>query len=308
MYSTSRFSGISASSASAARSATSNCLPSRSSRTRWTSLSIRVDGARVAAGSFKRIAPKRLGCRPRATRSPHPHPICGREIEFLPGLDAKGTVPGIEVANGVGAVLVGRVSVGHDPPAERRLADRLPPALREAEEEELIAAEARGARRRLAAQGKPPAVVCDREAGNVGDVLTERLLAVNVDTGEGLVVVELLGEPRPSRTEVREILRRPPVLQSSARIEERPLIVEAVADLVTDGRADRAVVHYRVAGRREVGRLQDRSRKVEGIHRRQIHRIDQLRVHDPLAAIDRAAELGEVAPVLEELCPLGVAE
>src|SRR5579871_23589 len=266
MYSTSRFSGISASNASAARSAPSNCLRSRSSRTRWMSLSIRVGGAQVAACSFKRMA-SCSGCRPRAARSPHPHPLRGREIELLPGPDAKGTVPGIEVANGVGAILIGGVSVGHDPLAQCRLADLLTPALREAEEEQLLAAETAGACRRLTAQSKPPAVVCDREAGDVGDVLTEGLFAVDVDAGVGLVVVELVGQSRPRRAEVRKILRRPPVLQSSAGIEERPLIIEAVADLMTHGRANRAVVHHRFAARLEVGRLQDRGREVEGIHR-----------------------------------------
>jgi len=52
-----------------------------------------------------------------------------------------------------------------------------------------------------------------------------------------------LDEAAVRRREHRGILCRPPVLHVSRRPEFAPLVVEAVADLVADHRADGAIVH-----------------------------------------------------------------
>ena len=74
----------------------------------------------------------------------------------------------------------------------------------------------------------------------------------------------------------------------------RALVVEAVADLVADHRADAAVVD-RVVGRRiEERRLQDRRREDDLVHPRVVVGVDRLRRHEPLVAVDRLADLGQL--------------
>src|SRR5215470_19798081 len=58
-----------------------------------------------------------------ARRLPDLHPIRRREIELPARLEAEGFVPGVEVPDGVGAVLVGRVAVDHEALAQCRLPD-----------------------------------------------------------------------------------------------------------------------------------------------------------------------------------------
>ena len=79
----------------------------------------------------------------------------------------------------------------------------------------------------------------------------------------------------------------------------RALVVEAVADLVADHRADAAVVHRVVGVQVEERRLQDRGREDDLVHARVVVGVDRLRRHAPLVAVDRLAELGEVAGGLE---------
>ena len=95
-------------------------------------------------------------------------------------------------------------------------------------------------------------------ARHVGDVLGERQLAVHVQAGQRLVGVVLRRQPVGGGAEVREVLRRPPVEEAPPRVELAALVVEAVADLVADHRADRAVVLGRVGVRVEERRVQDR--------------------------------------------------
>src|SRR5947208_9255558 len=243
-----------------------------------------------------------------AVRSPYAYAIRGPEVQLLARFDAERVIPRVEVAHRVGAILGRGMAVGDDALPQGGLADLLTPALCEAQEEQLLAAEAGSPRRGLALERAPPGVVGHREARDVGDVLAQRLVAVDVDVGERAVGVELRDETLARGLEVREVALGPPVLQPPAGVEQRTLIVEAVADLVADDGAGGAVVHDGVALRVEVRRLQHRGRKVERIHRREIYRIDQLRIHDPLGAIDRGAELGEVVVQLEQLGALRVAE
>ena len=84
-----------------------------------------------------------------------------------------------------------------------------------------------------------------------------------------------------------EIVRLPPVAQAALRIEERALVIEAVADFVADHRANGAVVHGEGLVGIEIRWLQYGGGKVDGIHRGQVHGIDELGVHDPFATVDR---------------------
>ena len=97
-------------------------------------------------------------------------------------------------------------------------------------------------------------------------------------------------------------------LQRAASVVLRALVVEAVADLVADDRADRAVVD-RVVGRRvEERRLQDGGREDDLVHARVVVGVDRLRRHEPLVAVDRAADLGQLAVEFEGGRPAGVAD
>src|SRR5687768_17695573 len=62
-----------------------------------------------------------------------------------------------------------------------------PPDLAEAEEEALVAGIAANHRRRLALQRHLIGVIGDGEAGEVGDILAERELAVDLGAGQRLV-------------------------------------------------------------------------------------------------------------------------
>ena len=79
----------------------------------------------------------------------------------------------------------------------------------------------------------------------------------------------------------------------------RALVVEAVADLVADDRADAAVVLGRLGVRREERLLQDAGREADLVGAGVVVGVDGLRQHEPLVAVDRGADLAELAVGLE---------
>src|SRR5436305_12230127 len=99
--------------------------------------------------------------------SPYTHPLRRREVDLLARLDAECRVPRVEVTYRVGPILRWRMAVDDDPLPQRRLADLLPPALTEADEEQLLGGEACRCRRRLALPREPPGVVGDRGPGHL---------------------------------------------------------------------------------------------------------------------------------------------
>jgi hypothetical protein len=100
---------------------------------------------------------------------------------------------------------------------------------------------------------------------------------------------------------------RPPVLQISARVELAALVVEAVRQLVADRAAGVAVVR-RVVHPRVVERgLQHARRKIDRVHLRVEISVDGRRRHPPLGAIERLADLVELAPRLEAIAALDIA-
>ena len=182
------------------------------------------------------------------------------------------------------------MAIGNHLRAHRRVAGLFAPRLREGEEEPLVAGESVDHRRGLAAERLVISEIGHGESGDVGDVLAQRLLAVDVQAGQRLVGVVLRRQLLRGRLEVRLVGRRPPVGQLAAGVELGAGIVEAVADLVTDHGADRAVVGGRVGLGVEERRLENRRRKIQRVLQRQIHRVDRLRRHPPFVAIDRRAE------------------
>ena len=72
-----------------------------------------------------------------------------------------------------------------------------------------------------------------------------------------------------------------------------------MADLMSDDRANAAVVDCVVGFRIEERRLQNRGRKHDLVHLRVVIGIDCLRGHLPLFPIDRLAELADVVAIIE---------
>ena len=77
---------------------------------------------------------------------------------------------------------------------------------------------------------------------------------------------------------------RPPVAHGAGRVDLAALVVEAVADLVADDRADGAVVHRRVRRRIEERRLQDAGGEDDLVLEAAVVGVDGLRRHGPLLA------------------------
>ena len=149
-----------------------------------------------------------------------------------------------EVAGGVGAQVHRAVRVEGEQPLGLGPAGQAAPDLRPAEEEPLLAGAAVELGGRLVAERDAVGRVADGEAAEVADVLADGERAVDLVAGgvAGLELVELGDEGVGARLEGRAVLVGPPVAQGAGAVELRALVVEAVADLVPDDRADAAVV------------------------------------------------------------------
>src|SRR3954447_4786009 len=136
-----------------------------------------------AAGPPRRRSGRCAGrsVRPR-TAEPHlpdADTIGRREVELVAGPDVERRVPGIEVPDGQGTILRGRVAVGQDSVPQSGFPCLPAPRLGVADEELLVAGETIDLRGRLAPEGLVERIVGRGEAGQVGDVLTQGLLAVH---------------------------------------------------------------------------------------------------------------------------------
>src|SRR5258705_9119807 len=94
----------------------------------------------------------------------------------------------------------------------------------------------------LARSGSVVAVISRGQAGDISDVLGQGLLAVDGEIREWLVSVVLFDESPGVGFKVLEVSRLPPVAGATFGIEGRTGGVESVADLVSDDRADGAIV------------------------------------------------------------------
>ena len=168
--------------------------------------------------------------------------IFGGEVELVCGFDVEGGVPAVVVADGGGAVLAGGVGVAEDLLAEDGFAGDGAPVLTEGYEELLVAGQVVYLRGFGAFEGGVVGVVGGGEAGCVGDVFAEGLLAIDVEIGEGCVGVVLGGEGGGDGVEVGGVFGGPPVADAALGVEGGSFGVERVADLVADDGADGAVV------------------------------------------------------------------
>src|SRR6266550_6695531 len=100
---------------------------------------------------------------------------------MLARLHAKRRIPGVEIPDGIGAVLVERVAVRQHLLASDLLAILRLPALAEADEEGAI----------VPAAGGAIGIVGGRESRDVRDVFAERQLSVFMKIGKRLVRVAL---------------------------------------------------------------------------------------------------------------------
>ena len=117
-----------------------------------------------------------------------------------------------------------------------------------------------------------------------------------LDRHEGGILVR---ETTGAFLELGGVLRGPPVAQVPLRVELAPLVVEAVRQLVADDRADASEVGGVVGAVVVIRGLQDTGGKVDVVHLRIVVGVDRGRGHQPLAAIDRSADLAEAAGDLE---------
>ncbi len=117
----------------------------------------------------------------------------------------------------------------------------------------------------------------------------------------------LLDESLCAGTEFGTVVIGPPVDQVAVAVVLGALVVEAVADLVADHRADPAVVRRVVGLGIEERRLQNRCREDNFVHPGVVVGVDGLRRHEPFVAVDRPAEFGQAAVEFQCITPLVVA-
>ena len=174
----------------------------------------------------------------------------------------------------------------------RRAASRVLPAsvLGEGEEELLVAGEAVDDGGGLAVERGVPGVVGGGEAGEVGDVFAEGLVAVEVEVGEGGVGVVLLGEGFDGGVEVGEVGGGPPVADVALGVEGGAFGVEGVGDFVADDGADGAVVGGVGGLGIEERAAEDGGGEVEAVVEREVDGVDGLRRHGPLLAVGGLAD------------------
>ena len=154
-------------------------------------------------------------------------------------------------------------------------------------------------RRERGPQRGMPGIIGRGQAGIVGDILAKGLLSVHRQVGEGAVAVILRHQRLARLLEMGEVGLGPPIVQSSLVVEGRTLVVERMADLMADHRADGAVIVGVIGPGVIEGPLQDRRRKIKRILQRQIHRIHGLRRHRPLRPVHRLADAVKIEMIGE---------
>src|SRR5262245_12968326 len=95
-----------------------------------------------------------------------------------------------------------------------------------------------------------------------------------------------------------EIFFCPPIENPSFSVELTALIVKAMADLMSDNSAHRAVVVRGVGIHIKEWRLENRCRKIQCILQGKIECIYDLRVQPPFVAIHRFPQLCELLSII----------
>src|SRR5262249_34105919 len=160
---------------------------------------------------------------------------------------------------------------------------------------------------RFSMQRKPVCIIGTEESCNIGDILAQSLMPIHRKVRKRSILIELRREGFSRGLEVIEVGLGPPVGKPALSIELTPLIIKAVADLVTDDSSHGSVIVGGVGCRIEVRWLENRGWKIQRILQRQINGVYRLRSHPPLSAVDRLVKFRELPVILEQLSPLGVA-
>src|SRR5205814_4716317 len=201
--------------------------------------------ARARAGS-RSVGSWRSRCRPSRTTPlfqstlPDVDALLGRQIALVAGLAVERLVPGVDVTDDpVHPIFARAVLVGDNLLSLGVLALLLLPRLSERDEKALVAGQAVDYRR-LAVLGGVLLVrrIGRLHAGQVADVFAKRQLAVDGEIRERLESVILRHKRVGLRREGLGRVRAPPVAQLALRVELAAFVVEAVAHLVADHRAD----------------------------------------------------------------------
>ena len=114
--------------------------------------------------------------------------------------------------------------------------------LRHADKEALVRREALDGFQILTFRRVLPGHIRQESPAQIGDVLAERELAVDLDVVDNRKSRVLVGNAFRALLELLRVLSGPPVLQVAFGVELPPLVVETMGQLVPDGRAGIAVV------------------------------------------------------------------
>src|SRR6476469_3466771 len=227
-------------------------------------------------------------------RLPDTDPGCRFEPQLVGSADVKRAIVLVEVSHDLVATeLAGCMRVGGEQPDGFLVPDLLPPGTGPRHEEALAARQTVDYRRLLAVQRHLIGLPRDPHAAKVPDVFPDRqrsvhMLVRNLLRRQAVVLIDQRPGPGFERLPVR---CTPPVAEPAVTVVPGTLVVEAVAD----DRADRSVVGRIVAVGIEERILQDRSREHDLVHARVVVGVDRLGGHMPLIAVDRFADLVQLA-------------
>lgn len=235
----------------------------------------------------------------REVRAPLPDlgAVRGGEPHGVAGLDGEGFVEGGLVDEGAdGAELARRVGADDELAAQGVVAVGGAPALGPGDEETLLGrVTVDEGRARTGGEGALQGLEGDRDAAEVGDVFTLGEGAVDEETGQALVGVELVDEDLGADGEFGGVGFGPPIAEVAGGVVAAALVVEAVDDLVADDGADHAVVDGVVGVEVEEGWLEDAGGENDLVGGGLEVGVDGGRGHGPLGFIHFLAEAVEAA-------------
>ena len=142
----------------------------------------------------------------------------------------------------VGAVLLRRMRIDGGAQALGLVAGLSAPTLPVADKETLIGREAIDRLKLLALGIFLPREIGEQQPAEVGNILAQRQLAVDLDVVDDCVCRILVRDATGALLEFFSVVLGPPVAQVSLCVELAAFIVEAVSQFVTDGAAGVAVV------------------------------------------------------------------
>ncbi len=195
---------------------------------------------------------------------PDTDPSCGIKPQLVGGAYVKRGVELVEVPHDlVAAELAGGMRVDGEQPDDFLVPSLVLPGTCPRQEEALGARQAVDHRCLFALQRQLVGLPGDAEAAEIPDILPDRqrsvhMLVRSLLRRQGVVLLDQRNGPGFKRLPVR---RAPPVGEPAVTVVLGTLVVEAVADLMADDRADRSVVGRIVAARIEERILQDRRRE-----------------------------------------------